>query len=65
MDYITENGLDVNQSEFRGSLNIPVSTKTNGIDYAYLVNQKAKQRLALMKKSLTKIDSLQAMNRYK
>ena len=64
-DYVDSLGLDVSQERAKKALNIHPATKTNGINYASLVNARAKERLAKMKKSLTLTDAIQAKNRYK
>ena len=64
-DYVDSHGLDISQERAKKALNIHPATKTNGINYAALVNARAKERLAKMKKSLTLTDAIQAKNRYK
>lgn len=64
-DYVDNLGLDISQERAKKALNIHPATKTNGINYAALVNARAKERLAKMKKSLTLTDAIQAKNRYK
>ena len=64
-DYVDSLGLDVTQQRAKAALNVHPASKTNGVNYASLVNARAKERLAKMKKSISLMDALQAKNRYK
>lgn len=63
MDYIGQNGLDLDQKEFKKSLGIPVKGET-AKDKAEEENRVGECRLWYFKTNLHKIDALEAISRF-
>lgn len=60
---VNPNG-DITQKQAKRSVGIPVSTPTNGINYANFVNLEASQRLEQYRQSMRLIDFTQGVNRF-